>query len=162
MDYQNKPQITPTTFVKTNQIIHLALLIGQLMFAVVTYVITSSKGIINFTFINNDPFTYVAILLAMGGFFLGNFLFRQELNNASEKNSLREKLMSYQAGLIKKLAPMEGASLFSIVIFMLTGNLFFLVITGLVILYFITLRPTKEMIGNDLNLSYDEKMQMDS
>ena len=162
MDYQNKPTSSPAAFVKTNQIIHLALLTGQLMFAVVTYSITSPKGIIHFTFQNNDAFTSVAILLAVGGFFLGNFLFKQELNSATEKSSLREKLMAYQTGLIKRLAPMEGGSLFSIVVFMLTGNLFFLLIAGLIIFYFITLRPTKGKIQTDLSLSYEEQMEMEA
>jgi len=160
MDYQNKPQGTPAAFVKLNQIIHLALLAGQLMFVVLVYAATPPKGGIIFTFKNDDIFTYIALLLAVGGFFLGNFMFKQELNNAANKNTLREKLLVYQTGLIKKLALMEGASMFSIVAFMQTGNLFFLTIAGLIILYFITLRPTKDKVQTDLSLSYDEQMEM--
>jgi hypothetical protein len=57
---------------------------------------------------------------------------------------------------------LDGASLFAIVVSSVRGNLFYLLIAGAIILFMLVLRPTKDKIENDLNLSYDDKMQFES
>jgi len=42
-----------------------------------------------------------------------------------------------------------------------SGNLFFLFIMALIVVYFITLRPTKDKVVADLNLDYNEKAELD-
>jgi len=52
--------------------------------------------------------------------------------------------------------------LFGIVVYMRTSNFLYLIISGVLMLYFLTQRPTKDKIENDLNLSYEDKIQFDS
>jgi hypothetical protein len=158
--YNQFPQQTPRAYLKQISIIHIALFTGQLLFGLVTLFITPQKGIdITNT---NDPFLYVVPIVALGSLAASAFLFKLNLNMAIDKDSLNGKLMLYQAALIVKLAPLEGASLLGIVSYMLTGNLLFIIISGLMALYFLSLRPTKDKIANDLDLSYEDKLLFDN
>ncbi|MGZ3812336.1 MAG: hypothetical protein ACXVB0_16805 [Mucilaginibacter sp.] len=153
----DKIRVTPAQFLKTIIIIHFALLAGQLLFAVVAFSLAVKVyfGVKDW----NDAFMYVGPALAIGGVLAGNFMFRQQLNALAGKNTLSEKISVYQSATIIRFALLEGPSLFSIVAFMLGGNLFFLVISGLLILYMLMLRPAKDRVESDLNLGFDEKME---
>ena len=70
--------------------------------------------------------------------------------------------MAYQTALIIRCAFSEGASLLGIVAFLITGNLVYLLLTGLNIIYFIWIRPTKQKIEDELNLGYEEKADLES
>lgn len=143
---------------KTAKIIHLALLSGQLMFAFVTISISKNPSF-NMKSVNY-PFFIVAPLLAVSCFLIGNFLFKKMVSNLQNKPALIDKLTGYQSALIVKCALLEGSSLFVIVVFMLTNNWFFLLISACIILYFITLRPGTEKVADDLQLNYDEKLEL--
>ncbi|HWD86936.1 MAG TPA: hypothetical protein VG367_02340 [Mucilaginibacter sp.] len=158
MPYTNQ-NLNPQGAVKALPIIHLALIAGQVLFCLVAYFQFPQK---DFSMDGSkDPFVYVAVILAAGGFFLGSFLFRQQVGKIGPENSLSQKISAYQTAFILRAALAEGPSLFSVVAFMLSGNLLFLAITGAIILYFLSFRPTREKVSNDLNLDYNEKAELD-
>ncbi len=142
------------TYLKTVSIIHLALLIGQAMFATVVFIQSGSTKIV----FNDasDSYFFIVIGLAVGGFAASNFLFKQNLNKANEQTDIKSKLAKYQSALIIRYALLEGPSLFGIVVYLLTGNLFYLIVSIVIMLYFLSLMPTKEKIKEELQLSYDE------
>lgn len=156
-DYPN-PNLNPQSAAKVLSIIHLGLLMGQVLFALAVYYITPQKG---FVLSGNEPFVFVGLALAIGGFIGGNLIFKQTLAKIAPDATLSRKVSAYQTAFIIRAALMEGASLFSVVAYMLGGNLFFLALTAVIVLYFITLRPTKEKIAADLNLDYNEKSTLD-
>lgn len=156
MAYNDNVKQTPAGFLKLISIIHLALLGGQMVFGIVAFA-QSTK--MYFDIKNNgDPFIFIAPLLAIGGIVAGNLIFKQLLIALESKVSLSEKMMGYQTALIIRFALLEGPSLFGIVAYMISGNLFFLAITVMLMLYFLSLRPTKDKMENDLNLGFEEKM----
>jgi len=155
---QNSTQ-TLQAFFKINIIIHAALLIGQVLFGVVSYAI-SPNPVVNLK-AGNDPFFYIVPVLIASGIFFGSFLFNQQISKLAEKESLKEKLTGYQTALIIRYALAEGPSLFGIVAFMLGGNLFYLLLVGLNIIYFIWIRPTKEKIKEALNLTYEDEIAIE-
>lgn len=159
MDKQITPQ-TPQSYLRTISIIHIALFMGQLLFGLVALIIMPQKGI-NITN-TRDVFLFVVPIMAIGAFAASIFLFKKNVDLAINKNSLKEKLMQYQTALIIRFSLLNGASLFGIVCYMQTGNLLFIIISGLLALYFLSLRPTKDKIENDLNLSYEDKILFDS
>lgn len=125
---------------KTILIIHLALMTGQAVFAVLCLVIIPSKG---FSFNTGDVFDLVAVILTTGAFVLSTFLYRTQLNTALGKATAKEKLLNYSSAIIMRDAPLEGASLFCIVAYMQTGNTLFIGISAIIILYFVLAIPTK-------------------
>ncbi|MDB5158274.1 MAG: hypothetical protein JWR50_2981 [Mucilaginibacter sp.] len=150
-------QKTTQPFIKTISIIHLALIIGQVLFAVVAFAKMDST---NINFDKNDVFLFVAPIMAIGGFIASNIVFKQQLVRAKDKMVLKDKLVAYQSALITRFALLEGASLFNIVVFLKTGNLLYLIISGLIIFYFIIIRPTKDKVVEDLELSYQESIEL--
>jgi len=156
-DYPNS-NLNPQSAAKALPIIHLALLMGQVLFAVVAYFITPQKG---FSVNGNDPFIFVGPALAIGGFIGGNLIFKQTLAKIAPDATLAQKVTAYQTAFIIRAALLEGPSLFCVVAYMNSGNLFFLFVMALIVVYFITLRPTKDKVVADLNLDYNEKALLD-
>ena len=148
----------PKTFFKTITIIHLALVAGQLLFGIMAYFLTNGKNVV--TKLSGDVFFYIAPLLAVAGVIAGSYLFKQKLNSLTDAISLKEKLTIWQTAFIIRCAMAEGPSLFGIAVYLITGNLFYLFISGLIILYFISIGPKKETIAADLDLSYEDKIEM--
>ena len=157
--YNNQPvSQNAKGILKSLKIVHLALLSGQLMFVFVTISISKNPS---FNMKSaNDPFFIVAPLLAASCFLIGNVLFKKMVGNLQNKPTLFDKLTGYQSAFIVKCALLEGSSLFAIVVFMLTNNWFFLLISACIIVYFITLRPGTEKVADDLQLNYDEKLEL--
>jgi hypothetical protein len=85
---------------------------------------------------------------AMG--IIGNLLYKKRIESARGAATVKEKVAGYQTAIITRLAPTEGATLFAIVIFMQGWSLYYLVIAGLNIIYFLLLRPTRSGIEEDL------------
>jgi RsiW-degrading membrane proteinase PrsW (M82 family) len=150
---------SPAAAVKTMKIIHGGLLAGQVLFAGVAYS-TGVKAVYFNARDTKDVFFFVATVLAFGGIVAGFFLFKQLIGQLIEKTDLRSKLAGYQGAFITRSALLEGPSLFSIVAFMQSGNLFYLVISGFLMLILLRCRPTANRIAEDLDLGYDDKAEL--
>ncbi|WP_183562853.1 hypothetical protein [Mucilaginibacter sp. SP1R1] len=154
-------QQNPKTFLKTMNIIHVALFGGQVTFAIITF--SLNKQQLLFSIKNTgDVFFFIAPGLAVFSFVVSIFLFKKLVSESLNKNTLSEKLTGYQSAVIVRSALLEGASLFGIVVFMLTSNLFYLFISTVIMLYFLTLRPTADKTASDLQLTYDEKAELEA
>ena len=158
--YNQNAAPDPKNFVKTNVIIHFALLVGQVLFGIAVFFITQNP-VVDLHPVN-DVFIYVAPFMIVFTIVLGTFLYNQQLKKVTEKTTIKEKLSLYQTAFIIRDAMSEGASLFCIVCVMNTGNLVYLIAAGINIIYFIWIRPTKAKIEDSLNLDYNEKAAMES
>lgn len=155
MENNQSIAFTPKSFIQRITIIYLALIIGQLLFAGVSYSIVETN-FLSFDF-GSDVFVMLVPALAVGGAFASNFIYNKKIDELTSLESLNNKLIGYQTACIIRYALLEGPALLGIVTYMQTGNLFFLIIAGALIVYFITLRPTKEKIEMDLNFSFEQK-----
>ncbi len=153
-------QLTPNGFIKTLSIIHLALLSGLIIFLIIAYTQNKVWQLnLNDT---SDVFLFIAPILAVGGILVGNFLYNNQINALSNKNSLREKLTGFQTASIMKYALIEGPALLAIVSSMNNGNLFYIIIAIALIVYFYFQKPTKEKIESNLKLNSEQKMQFNN
>ncbi|RYU91569.1 hypothetical protein EWM62_06410 [Mucilaginibacter terrigena] len=139
--------------------IHLALLAGQCLFAGVVLFLgkQSAAGPAN-----DNQFIIIAAVLCVVAFAVGNLVYKQVIAAAVNKQTLTEKMAGYMSALIVKFALIEGASLFSIVSFLLTGNYFFLGIAAVMVVYFFTLRPNLDKAAEELGLTYEEKLEIEN
>ncbi|MFD2161490.1 hypothetical protein ACFSJU_03745 [Paradesertivirga mongoliensis] len=151
---------TPAKFLMTMSIIFFAMLAAQILFALVVSYLNSNRDMEAQA--SDRPFLYVVPIMAVVCFILSKVMFDQILKQAKLKEALNEKAMVYQAAFLTRLALLEGASLFGIVTYFLTGNIFLLSVSALVILYFLTLRPTKERVSSNLALDYHQQKQFDN
>lgn len=148
---------TPATIVRNITIIHMALIAGQAIFAFVMFTQSQQTAI---KLDKQDEFIFIIPVFALGSFFISNFLFKTLIAKAINVTDLNSKLANYQIAAIVRIVLLESASLFAIVTYNLTGNFLFLLIAILLMIYGVFIRPTIENIANDLQLNYEEKMQL--
>lgn len=146
------------TFLRQITIIHLGLLIGQVIFAVITFIHHKENWHYDFSF--SEPIVIVPIIASAVAFFLHKKIYTKILEQTKTKNTLTEKLVDFQKATIVNFAIIEGASLLSIALAFITQNIYLLFLAGVLILYFIGLKPTKEKISNDLTLNREEKEEL--
>lgn len=161
MSYQTRP-LTPAGVIKTLPIIHAALIIGQVLFAAITLFITLSKPAASRSAQPDDVFMILVPVMAAGSVVLGQFMFKKLLAVAQQQATIQGKMARYQSAFIVRMALLEGASLFGIVVYLLTANPLFIGISGLLVIYGIWLRPTRQKTEDDLQLSYPDKLDMDN
>ncbi|MEL6191947.1 MAG: hypothetical protein AAFR66_07850 [Bacteroidota bacterium] len=138
------------------QLIHGAMLIGQVLFAGVAIFLTSEGGLGQSEGDLNDIFKLLAPVLVLGGIAGSIFLPKTLLASAKESSDLRGKLQTYRSTSIIKFAVLEAPSLVSLVAFLLTGNYFFLGLAAIIVAVFFMNRPTTSTIINELELNQDE------
>ncbi|MBK9591648.1 MAG: hypothetical protein IPO32_09120 [Crocinitomicaceae bacterium] len=147
------------TYLRANSMLHFALLAGQIMLAIVFIVLTGKTDII----LNpeGDLFFVLVPAFALAALFISGFMFKKLLVQANSKTTLAEKLSLYRPALLVRYAILEGASLFGLVAYFLNANLFYVFVSAFVMIYFFTLRPTKEKLEMDLQLDYKLKEEFE-
>lgn len=147
------------TYLRVNTILHFALLAGQVLLAIVFIALTGKTEII----LNpeGDIFFILVPGVALFGIFVSGFMFKKFLEQAHSKTTLHEKFSMYRPALVVRFALLEGPSLLGLVAYFLNGNLFYIFISAFVMVYFFTLRPTKEKLENDLKLDYKLKEEFE-
>jgi hypothetical protein len=151
----------PRSVLKAIVMIHAALLVAQVLFAIASYAVgTKAKYF-------GAPTTQILYLvtvplIAAVSFVAANLVFKLLVARHAVKDTLGEKLVGYLSAIIVRLAILEGAALYGIVVFFITGNLFYLLIAGLLMFYFLMARPTSDKLETDLELTYDQKLEMES
>ncbi len=153
----NKYEITPNGFLKILTILHLALVAGVSFFALFVY-LQNAEWKFNLSD-TNDIFFFIVPSFAIFGIYLGSFLYKKQLNSLANKKSLKEKLAGFQSASIIKYATIEAPALLAIVAAFLNGNLFYLLISIVLLIYLFFQKPTKEKIEMELNLTGDMKSQ---
>lgn len=135
------------------QILHSAMLAGQVFFiAVVLYLHYSAQIEVNIISIKKYLYAIVPLFIA-GGFILGTFIYKKRLQTLNETSTIEFKSSLYRSANIIRYAMLEGPSLLSIVILLLTNDFFFLNTALFTILLFAFFRPTQARMITDLQLS---------
>lgn len=148
---------TPKKILDTFSIIHFAMLAGPTVAGVIFYFTTSVSNTSEFN--QEDIFVYLLPIIAMAGIFVGKFLYPKLLIPVKKKETLQQKLAGFQTASLIQYALVEGPALINIVWFSITGNLLYLTIGGVLIIYLFTLRPTKDKVELDLELQGEHKSQ---
>lgn len=153
--YNNLPQ-NPVTTLRMASVIHIAMLVGQVLFAAVTLFITNRNNLSQ-----ENIFSIVVPAMAVFSVGISIFFYRLLLKSAAAKDGVRYKMAGYLTAVIVRDAPLEAASLFGIVCYMLTGKLLLLIISGIIMIYFTTIMPTKDKALTGLNIT-NADLEMDN
>jgi hypothetical protein len=150
---------TAKQYFRTLNVIHYALLAGQLLFAGVALYLTYGKNqVMNAP---KEVFIYVVPLMAVLAVLVGQAIYRIKTKKLIRYQSLTAKMTEYLSIFIIRLAFIEGASLFAIVVYLMTVETIFMGIAVLLIVYFVLLRPTRIKIAMDLELNASDKMKLE-
>jgi divalent metal cation (Fe/Co/Zn/Cd) transporter len=155
MSNSKDQKLTPKAYLNTLAFIHGALLVGILLFTV--YIYATSEGFSVGFPKDNNVFVYLVPTIAVLSYFISNYLFYKQLKEIAKLNSLKGKLILYLKACIVRFAFLEGAAIFSIIAYRLNNNIFYLVISLLLILYLFKLRPSKNQVISDLGLNLEDQ-----
>lgn len=153
----------PKQSIKAMQLLCAALMAGVIFFAIIIVVVTRLNGpMLDKDGIKyQDIFLYAAIGLAIVCYVIARSLYNKKM--AVIKNSvllLADKFNQYQATLIKYMAPCEGAALFSVIVFFLTGNFLVLLVTASMLVAMFIKYPLQSKIISELNLDWKEQQEL--
>lgn len=145
---------TPNTvgeYFRQLQILFFAMLVGQILFALISYFVlkpelTADQDMANLML-------YLVPAMAIGAIIGSRLLFNQQIAAISSSTSLGEKLSQYRAASILRYALLEGAGLFALVSYLITGNIIFIGIALGVILFFLQFTPSINRVINELSLA---------
>lgn len=143
---------------KTLQIIHAALCAGLIMFLAVTLFLNGGKWHTDIT-AHDVPLFYVAITFVVGMPFLSNLMYQKKLALVDLKAPANTKVVQYTTACIIRYALIEGAALFNVVAWFVTGNLILAIVAGALILFMIALRPVKSKVMTILQISYPDTLE---
>ena len=148
---------TPKKYIQSLKIIYSALLIGQVFFAVMMLVVTENQHF-NMTSAGN-PFLIILPVIAISAILISQLFFKQSCNQLVKRETLKQKFFGFQVAFIIKLAIVEVAVMIGIILFSVDGNLFFLTIAGVLLLYFASNFPNKSMVEQHMQLTSQESIQ---
>jgi beta-lactamase regulating signal transducer with metallopeptidase domain len=146
--------------IRAMKIIHIAMLAGQLIFGVTVLYLVYTGMLENAAPDADNIFKYLIPAIALGAYLISNILFKKLIQVARANADLGEKLAGYRGALITSYAFLEGCSLLAIIATMLTSNMLYLGIAGVLMLYFLTIGPKRERIVRDLELSPSDEMKL--
>lgn len=153
----SQQQTTVKGQLRTLTIIHLAL-VGGCVIALLMFSQNATPFIYSTP---TDMLTMVSVLLPVATIFAGNILFKKQLGSIPDNATLQQKLAGYQTAFIVKCALIEGPTLFALIIFSSTHNIYNLIIGIILIVILFIQRPSKEKIIEQLNLAREERMQLE-
>lgn len=131
---------------------------GIVFFVAIAMILSSGKT-------NTNPeltsvFQIIVPIVFVGALTVGRMLFRKKVQKISGSLPLLRKLEEYRTAALIMFAMFEAAGFLAVISTLVTGNLQFQLITGLVLVVFAILRPSTSRISQDLNLSSEEQSQL--
>ncbi|NLP56971.1 hypothetical protein [Lutibacter sp. B1] len=152
MSYINKE---PKDFIKSLQIIHIALVSGVIVFGLVIAYITKNQ--LYFSYTEDKLFLYMAIFISFIGNLVSKQIYTKQISQITLKQDLYLKAAKYSTAHIYRVAMLEFPALMCIIFVMQSNNIFYFILVGILIIIMSTIFPTKEKFENDVPLTPKEK-----
>jgi len=144
-------EVTRESTHKSLVTLHIALLGGMTLFALVATFLIKDKWHFNFSDLSDIFLIVVPILTivtTLGGFYMRKIKFKEALESSSEE----EALMVYRSGSLIRYALAEGTGMFAIVAMLLTANAAYLIFVGLMAFCLLSLRPSRVRMDRELDM----------
>lgn len=132
-------------------LIHLGLLFGILSFsAVLLLLLVDPDSMKNDD--SNQIFQIIVPIVVVSAVSAGIFILKKSVAQTLNETDYRTKLRNYQSSKILQLGLIDGAILFSNVVYLVTNNTYFIYISLIALLYYLSLFPLKKRISQQLHL----------
>jgi len=145
---------------QNNTILWGSLMLGcVLMSGVIFQMIYQNPDFYNTENFYTSTLMYVAVAIAIGGYFFGNSLYQKKAEEGSKLRSLNEKIHSFRASFVAKAALLEGPTLICILFMFWEQNIYFLLFAIILLVAQYFNRPTNERFINDFKLTNAQKQE---
>ncbi len=142
-------------------IFYYSMIGGMLMFAIIVFVLNYLQvpALLDQSMIR--IFFIAVLVIGAMSIFMAPRLYNKRITDAlSPGLVLMDKLNIYRSALILYLALCEGAGLFAVIVYFLTGYKLLLIVVAVVLLAMLQKRPQKSKIFNELQLSSQEQLEL--
>ena len=150
-------KLTPNSFLKSINLIYMVILSGMMLFGSVVLFSTSPMDITMPS--SDDSFLIAVPLFTFLGVVIGRVVYKRNLDFLIIEKSLKEKLLGFQKALIIKFILVGIPFLVGVVAVISSNNMFYMMISGTLVMYFMTLKPTKNKVIKDLDLKDELALQ---
>lgn len=138
--------------IQSMKIIALALIAGVIVFAAIVYAGMAAPN----STTENDELSYVLAGIVVFSMVTSFFLGWNQVSKIKASESINKRMEIYQTALILRLAPLEGAALFGVVVAITNNNAEYLVATVVLVVMMLAYFPYRGRLINDLKLSQEE------
>ncbi len=145
------------------RILAAALIIGVIIFSIITVVINQING----AFLDHEimsvrdyllPFMSLLALLAL---LVARTQYQKQIRAIREGNdALRDKIIKYRVAIVRYMAICEGMAMFSIILFLLSGIYLLLIVTGTMLLLMVARLFAIKGLANELELNWQEQQEL--
>ncbi|WP_225034780.1 hypothetical protein [Winogradskyella sp. SM1960] len=156
MTTNNQP-LSPKSVFKNITFIHIAFCATILLFGTVTF-FTAENAFLNVSDAN-DIFLYLVPVFAIAAAVLSVTILQKNLNQVQEKPAIQDKLIHLQTSKLIQYAMIEAPAFFGIVIFLMTSNLIYLIISAVLLAYLVMLKPSASQMKEDLKLNAEQDQE---
>lgn len=141
---------------KNLQIIFLALLIGQIAFAII-----ANFMITDITITDTGALIYLVPAVMIVGIVAGNYIFNSNLKKIiANENSVEDKFGEYRKNSIVRWAMMEMGNLLAIVAALIEGKTLYFALFAVGLIFFAMTRPNIEDFSRQFDLSVEEENKL--
>lgn len=143
-------------FFKQIHLLFGALLFGQLsLIVILLFIKNSTEGIIILDNMKLGQMSMIALGLGLIAYIMGKMMYEKLLQQV--RGELSNKLQRFRSAIMIRYAMIEGVTLLSILLFFMSGEVICLILSIASLVYFTTLKPTKERVIKDLDLMATEQ-----
>lgn len=153
---------TPQSILRTMNLIYFAMVGMLTAFALVVFFLNTTGMIRQEGSDYTLELRYLLFAITPLGLFTGYFLFKRLLLTITTTAILNQKLLKYQQAILIRSACFEFPGLVAGVAAFLSKDNSFLLFTALVAVLFLLFRPSVATITIDLNLTQNERSQLES
>ncbi len=140
------------------QMIFVAIIVMLALFALFAYYYNTKFGAIStFSVSAQNNLKSLNILLALVGIPASYMFHKRKVSHIDREQPMDRKIMQYKTAFFIKMVTLEGLSLISILIYMITGQINQLMIFGILYLFMLINYPQKRAIYRDLELKTNEE-----
>ncbi len=149
----------PKLTLRSIQIVHLALIIGVTLFMVISFVNNANRLALLPDDETHMTLVYVACGMAVLSVIVSSALYNNLLGKIDTSSPLSQKLPQYFSASITRWALLEGAALFNVVVFLLSGSLLNVGLAILLLALMGNLRPSRQKVTDELKISYPDVLE---
>jgi hypothetical protein len=146
----------PSDYINQLRAIFYMMVGGPLIFFVVVYFLNRGRHASDFDPEMHTIFMYIVPLFCIFHAIVAYWMYEQRLRKARKQSTLQDKLKEVLQGSIVKFAILEGATLLTLVVYLLTNHILYAGFYIVMLILFAMSNPTVYSVTNDLRLSQNE------
>jgi hypothetical protein len=156
-----KKRITSKHYFQTMNLVYYMQVVSLLLFGIVVMFLIM-RGNKSDAPAADAQWVYVLPIVLIVALATSYFLFRALVSKIEPSLKLQDKLPKYSSAVIVRSALLELPGLFSAIVAYMTFEIFYLGATALILLAMMIMRPSRQSVTEDINLSQKERALLDN